>query len=460
MQLRCGVVGAARRSSRQPKSFLSRQPAIDALPRNAADAHTWGPADRETGAGGCALTGAGGTGCQAMRRNFLPQAPEGLAVLLALLVALGLSVNAAVGLWIGFHDALWPVGLSAQFVGLFYFTAGVVSLAGLVAIFPLLGKVLDQTGQPSSGRAGHSRLLALITQNGDSSTRPLAFVAAAAAAGLYIDLIIVFYSFDYRTRYAWMFGALALLCACVACATLPVSWSYLGKGLKAVGISLTVLASAAYFWYQSVYIPENNTSGIYYDLTLGSIVRSGSDRLVSVHLTMENESSVTALTLGSIVVVNGMYPTQKSRILRILTPIDDDSFLFPNATYSDAFLVQVPDPGIESLQFMITLWSTRITGLTLGNPIRMREHLQSCPDGTLLEWPIEEGELRSFTEGAQVLYSDWCGDSKNPGGPSTNAWMGTPATTRPSLTVTRAFAKQVDRSFGDYTFPLGAGSNP
>ncbi|MGA2830706.1 MAG: hypothetical protein ABSF03_31845, partial [Streptosporangiaceae bacterium] len=57
------------------------------------------------------------TGYRAMRRNFLPQAPEGLAVLLALLVALGLSVNAAVALWIGFHDVLWPVGLSAQLVG-------------------------------------------------------------------------------------------------------------------------------------------------------------------------------------------------------------------------------------------------------------------------------------------------------------------------------------------------------
>jgi hypothetical protein len=401
---------------------------------------------------GCALAGTGGTGCQAMRRNFLSQAPEGLAVLLALVVALGLSMNAAVALSIGFHDVLWPVGLSAQLAGFFYFTAGVVSLAGLVAIFPLLGKVLDLTGQPNSGRAGHSRLLALITQDGDSSTRPFAFVAAAAVAGLYIDLIIVFYSLHYRTRYVWIFSALALLCACVACVILPRIWKYLGTGLKAVGTSLTLLASVAHFWYQNVYVPENTPPGIYYDLTLGSIDRSGSDRLVPVHLTMENKSSVTERTLGSMVVVSGMYPNQKSRILSILAPIKYNNFLFPNDAYSTVFLVSVPDPGINALHLMIMLSYTRTTGLTLDNPIPMQKHLQSCPGDKLLEWPIVQSELRIFTEGAQVLYSDWCGDSKVPGGPSISVRMGTLAA--------RAFASQVNVSSRDYTFPLGGASNP
>jgi hypothetical protein len=131
--------------------------------------------------------------------------------------------------------------------------------------------------------------------------------------------------------------ALALLCASVASVTLPRSWKYLGKGLKAVGISLTALASAAYFWYQSVYVPENTSLGIYYDLTLGSIIRSGSDRLVSVDLTMEDESSVTALTLGSIVVVSGMYPAQKSRILSAPMPIKYDNFLFPQRCVHECF---------------------------------------------------------------------------------------------------------------------------
>ncbi len=325
-----------------------------------------------------------------MWKKFPTQAPKGLRVLLALAVALGLSVNAAVALWIGFHDVLWPVGLSAQLVGLFYFAAGVVSLAGLVAVFPLLGKVLDSTGQPGeapdstgqpgeapdstghpgevpgstgqpkAGGARHSRLLALITQDGGSS--PLATVAAAAVAGLYIDLIIVFYSLHYRTLYVWVFGALALFCACLASVTLPESWKFLGRDLKAVGISLAVLGSAAYFWYQSVYIPENTPTGIYYDLTLGSIVRSGSDRLVSVDLTMENESSVTALTLDSMVEVSGMYPNQKSRILLTLAPIKYDNFLFPTLHTRLYSSFQFPIPGSR----LSTSWSCSIMPIPQG----------------------------------------------------------------------------------------------
>lgn len=396
-----------------------------------------------------------------MWRNFRTQAPKGLRVLLALAVALGLSVNAAVALWIGFHDVLWPVGISAQLVGLFYFAAGVISLAGLVALFLLLGQVLDptgqpgkvpdSTGQPESGRARHNRLLALITQDGGSS--PLATVAAAAVAGLYIDLIIVFYSLQYKTLYVWVFGALALFCACLAGVTLPESWKYLGKGLKAAGISLAVLGSVAYFWYQSVYIPENTPTGIYYDLTLGSIVRSGSDRLVSVDLTMENESSVTALTLDSMVVVSGMYPSQKSRILLAQAPIKYDNFLFPNAEYSAAFLVSVPYSGIEALNFTVMLDYAHTTGLMLNNPIPMQQNLRTCPGDKLLEWPIAESELRSFTEGPQVLYSNWCGDLKASGGPSIKAWLATPA-------AARALGSQVNVSSRDYTFPLGGGSNP
>jgi len=246
-----------------------------------------------------------------------------------------------------------------------------------------------------------------------------------------------------------MFSALALLCACVASGTLPRIWKYLGKGLKAVGISLTALASVVHFWYQSVYVPENTLSGIYYDLTLGPIIRSGSDRLVSVDLTMEDESSVTVRTLESMVVVSGIDPTLKSRILGTpLMAISRNSLLFPNAAYSSVFLVSVPDPGIEALHFEITLYYARTTGLALGRPISIQEHLRSCPGGKSFEWPIEESELRSFTEGAQVLYSDWCADSKVPGGPFVKVELGTPATAR-------AFESQVSTSSRDYVLSFG-----
>jgi hypothetical protein len=432
----------------------------------------------------CALAGAGGTGRQAMRKKIPPQASEGLALLLTLVVALGLLVNAAVALWVGLHDVLWPVSLSAQLVGFFYLIAGLASLAGFIAIFPLLGKEVDVTDQPDSacaghdyllapvleesGRltdqsdsasAGHEHLLARIAHDLEESTRQLQFVAAAAVAGLYIDLTIVFYSFHYRPRYVWIFSPLAVLCACVACVTLLGIWQYLGKTLKAVGISLAGLAAVAQFFYQSVYIPENTQVGIDYGLTLGSMTRSGSARLVQVNLTMKDESSVTAVTLGSMVVVRGIsYPSKKSMVqkitvLRSLQPIQNNDFLFPNDTYSYDFLVVVTDPGIEALNFGLTLYYARTTGLEFRNPILTQEHLWPCPDGKQFEWPIEESELRNFTEGPQVLYSDWCAGPKVLGDPSVNVRMGTPATES-------AMGSLINVSSRDYTLTLGGESNP
>lgn len=394
-----------------------------------------------------------------MHGKFQTQASEGLALLLTLVVALGLSVNSAVALWVGLHDVLWPVSLSAQLVGFFYLIAGLASLAGLMAIFPLLGKEIDVTDLPDSARVGHKHLLARIAHDLEESTRQLQFVAAAAVAGLYIDLTIVFYSLHYRTRYVWIFSALAVLCACVACVTLQKIWEYLGKTLKAVGISLAGLAAVAQFFYQSVYIPENTQVGIDYGLTLGSMARSGSARLVQVDLTMKDDSSVTAVTLGSMVVVRGIsYPSKKSMVqtstvLGSLQPIQNNNFLFPNDTYSYDFLVVVTDPGIEALNFGLTLYYARTTGLEFRNPILMHEHLWPCPDGKQFEWPIEESELRNFTEGPQVLYSDWCAESKVPGGPSVNVRMGTPATES-------AMGSLVNFSSRDYTLTLGGESNP
>jgi len=83
----------------------------------------------------------------------------------------------------------------------------------------------------------------------------------------------------------------------------------------------------------------------------------------------------------------------------------------------------------------------------------MQENLWPCPDGKQFEWTIEESELRNFTEGPQVLYSDWCTDSKVPGAPSVNVRMGTPATES-------AMGSLVNVSSRDYTLTLGGESNP
>ncbi len=394
-----------------------------------------------------------------MRKNLLRQVPEELVLLLVLLlvlvVALGLSVNAAVALSIGSRDVLWPVSLSAQFVGFFYFTAGLASLAGVIAVFPLLGKALALSDQTDGAPADRS---ALILPGGETATRPLPFVAGAVVAGLYIDLVIVFYSFHYKTLYVWIFSVLALLCAGVACLTIPAIWKYLGRGLKTIGILLTTLATVVQFWYQSVYVPENTQVGIDYGLDLGSVVRSGGDSLVPVNLTMEDESPVTALTLGSMVVVSGInYPSGNSTFLQAIHPIDDDSFLFPNDTYSSAFLVVITRPGIDALHLKITLYYARTTGLTLGNAlVPTRKQLRPCPDEKQSEWSIKESNLRTFTEGPQTLYSDWCADSKISGGPFVKVEPGT----RESRAAQNAMKSQVNMLYRDYTIPIGGDSRP
>ncbi len=236
--------------------------------------------------------------------------------------------------------------------------------------------------------------------------------------------------------------------------TLPRIWKYVGRGLKVLGISLTALAAVVQFWYRDVYVPENTQVGIDYGLALGSVARSGGDRLVQVDLTMKDESAATALTLESMVVVSGItYPSRKSAVLSVLQPIQYNNFLFPQDTYSEDFLVVVRKPGIDVLRFSITLDYARTTGLTLGNPILAQEHLRSCPGEKELEWPIEESDLRSFTEGPQVLYSDWCADPEAAGGPSVGVRMGTPA-------AKIAMGSLVSVSSRDYTLTLARDSNP
>ncbi len=118
-----------------------------------------------------------------MRRNPMRRVPEGLALIVALVVALSLTVNAAVALTVGLRDTLWPVSLSAQFAGFFFFAAGLMSLAWLVAIFPLLARALGSPGQPDGARAAHGHLVALVVHDGGNAARSLAFVAGAAVAG-------------------------------------------------------------------------------------------------------------------------------------------------------------------------------------------------------------------------------------------------------------------------------------
>jgi FtsH-binding integral membrane protein len=337
-------------------------------------------------------------------------------------MALGLFATTAVALWIGFQDLFSPLSLAGQFLGLVYFIAGLAGLAGLISLAglakPHLGKKLG------SSRGNRTKPL----------TWPIAFVFGGAVAGCYVDATIAWYSFKYRVTITWTFIALALLCFCLACVTLPALsavWKDISKSLKGVGISAALLGLAAQFWYLSIYSPENSPVGIDYTFAVASVVRSGHNRLVQVHLTIEDAGSVPALDLGSIVVVRGISdPGGYSTILRVLQPFGTGDFIFPNDTYSSDFLVDVTTPAINALNINLTLFFARTTwlslGAQLGNGTRHFPHCTPKPPDARYEWYINQSHLRQFAQGDKVLHSNYCrypDEPKNPEAPKIGPYV-------------------------------------
>ena len=331
-------------------------------------------------------------------------------------MALGLFATTAVALWIGFQDLFSPISLAGQFLGLVYFIAGLAGLAGLISLAGLAKPHLGK--KPGSSRGNRTK----------PPTWPIAFIFGGAVAGCYVDATIAWYSFKYRVIITWTFIVLALLCFCLACVTLPALsavWKDISKSLKGVGISAALLGLAAQFWYLSIYSPENSPVGMDYTFAVASVVRSGNNRLVQVHLTIEDAGSVPALDLGSIVVVRGISdPGGYSTILRVLQPFGTGDFIFPNDTYSSDFLVDVTTPAINALNINLTLFFARTTwlslGAQLGNGTRHFPYCTPKPPDTRYEWYINQSHLRQFAQGDKVLHSDYCrypDEPKNPKAP-------------------------------------------
>jgi hypothetical protein len=289
-------------------------------------------------------------------------------------IALGILGSAAAALWIGFQDVAWPVSLSAQTLGVFFVIAG---LSGLVSAGVLLVKALPFARWAATGSV------------------QLAFISGGAVAALYVDLTIVAYSFRYQPGRASLFGVLALSCAYLVWLTLPPAWKDISKGMKNTGITLAALSIAANFWFQSFYLPANAQAGIEYGLSVGPVVKSGKNTLVTIYLTLSNHSPVdTELVINSMVAVSGLdyenhqkakvisdaeaqrraysyaasltgrssgksaaVPnpnvrfdgTLKSTALTILQPVNSDSYLFPDDTYSRDFDVVIPSRRIGAL---------------------------------------------------------------------------------------------------------------
>ena len=359
---------------------------------------------------------------------------------LYLVVALGMLANAAVALCIGVLDLLSPVTLSAQLIGLSYFIAGLVSVIGVYGVSQLFRKVLQRmvAATAPAEQALHlslfgyligyrvwtqsflkrlakaedddyRRFLALVR---DESTRPLEIIVSAAVAGLYIDWTLFYYSFHYIVFYAIISGILGLLYTCLAGLIVPAIWKDVSRGLKAFGFSLAAFGAVTQFWYQSVYVPENTATGMEYSFSIGSPVQSNLGKIVQVHVAMEDTGSVPNVVLASMVVATVTNyqkgdPRPKTTFLDNFRPISNDAFLFPDETYSFDHTETITEPGVNVLQFQLTVIFARTTWLTLGVPRTTKD--QPCgPYSTQSVSDIGESHLRQFTQGNQVIFSDWC----------------------------------------------------
>lgn len=230
-----------------------------------------------------------------------------------------------------------------------------------------------------------------------------------------MNITIAFYSFRYELAKASIFGALALLDLLLACWLIPSilpRWGDIGRGLAGAGVSAALLAVAAQFWYQSVYLPESTQSAIEYSLSAGPVVRSGSNRFVTLRFTMENVSPAAATILNSMLIVtvlsyaNGtssgipsLAATQRNmiayaqtlplqtfyfsipklpdigfsghmeaRTLATLRPVGNNTYLFSNDTYSRDFVVVIPERGIRVIDARVKIIYARAARLTLGPP--------------------------------------------------------------------------------------------
>jgi hypothetical protein len=240
---------------------------------------------------------------------------------------------------------------------------------------------------------------------------------------------------------------------------LPAAWGSLSKTVKGAGITLAALGTLTNFWYQSIYLPENAQVGVEYGVSLGPVVTSGHLRLVTVDVSMDNESPVTALTLGSMVVVNGLVykssgggtiatgkqaqdrarkyaaslaqrPGQAAAIanpndqlsgnlepqqLTIVRPVENDSYLFPDDVYTRDFDVVISNPKIIALEIKLYVFFARTTRLSLGASVTSSTSgITNCKNGAQSAWYINQSALIRFTRGTQILYSDWCANVGDP----------------------------------------------
>jgi hypothetical protein len=362
-----------------------------------------------------------------------------------LAVILMLLLIAKTAVWLGAQDAFRPVSTAAQLLGTCFIVAGILAFIGFLLV---AARMLPHWPRWATGEV------------------QTALISGAAASGLYVSITIVAHAFHYEPARAWRWGAIAAGCLLLALQTLPGAWRGIGNFMRVSGVGLAVLGSVSVFYYQSFYLPENTQIGLQLGVSIGTVVKPGADEVVPVDLTIANQSSVTALTLGSMVIISAVTmpessaalpdpsaqrnmisyandliassgPTvpdpnvrssgsQTSRVLAVMQPIPNDSYVFSNDTYSRQFDVVIPDVPknkITALEIEIRVMYARTTRLVLQSPstatsgelcTQKNGQRSCCPNGVRSSWPVAQSALVRFTRGAQVLSSDWCASLNSP----------------------------------------------
>jgi hypothetical protein len=352
-----------------------------------------------------------------------------LAMICVWVMAFALLTSAVFAARIGFRDVLWPVSLPAQLLGIAFVFIGLTGLAGFA-----LG-LLNSLGLAKGAKSWR-----------------LTLIMAGSFGAAYADSMIALYSYRYQDIKQFIFIALAALCFILGCLALPKAWGYLSQGLRAAGVVITLIVAGIGAWYHNVYIPHNAPVGIDYGLTTQSVASSGRDTLVSLQITMRSLSPVPVQVLGSMVIVKGISyasgrwesplsdslaqqrminyadnqsanpdirfsGTPEATTLAVQRPIRSSAFMFPGQTYTDDFVVIVPDPQVKVLTVSILFQYVRSTRVVFGNELPSRQKsLSTCPDNEDVRsyWNIDQSALRTFTNGSLILYSDWCASLSHP----------------------------------------------
>ena len=103
--------------------------------------------------------------------------------------------------------------------------------------------------------------------------------------------------------------------------------------------------------------------------------------------------------------------------MTVLRPIGNASYLYSGARFTKDFVVIVPKQKIDALNVRILVQYVRSTRILFGDDAKIeKKSLTTCQhneDGRF-SWDVGQSNLRTFTNGPLILYSDWCAQLSNP----------------------------------------------